>query len=73
MLTVGSGEVGQGVVALFLCHDICHDADVVGERCNAQPFDHDVRQVVWVQHEMLPRVAEQLLVVFLLILPYMFD
>lgn len=50
-----------------------HDADVVGEGSDPQPFDHDVRQVVRVQHQVLPAVLQQLLVIVPLVLLHVPD
>lgn len=50
-----------------------HDSYVIRERSDAQPFDHDVRQVVGVQHQVVPAVLQQLLVIPALVLPHMSD
>lgn len=48
-----------------------HDSYVIGERSDSQPFDHDVRQVVGVQHQVVPAVLQELLIILALILPHM--
>lgn len=45
-----------------------HDAGVIGKRCYPQPLNHDVGQVVRVQHQVIPTVFQQILVVFPLVL-----
>lgn len=47
-----------------------HDSYVIWERSDPQPFDHDVRQVVGVQHQVVPAVLQELLVILALILPH---
>lgn len=44
-----------------------HDARVIGERRYPQPLNHDVGQMVGVQHQVIPTVFQQVLVVFPLI------
>lgn len=47
-----------------------HDSYVIREWSDSQPFDHDVRQVVGVQHQVIPAVLQELLIVLALILPH---
>lgn len=44
-----------------------HDARVIGERRYPQPLNHDVGQMVGVQHQVIPTVFQQVLVVFPLV------
>lgn len=66
-------KVKEGVAPLNrgVCSSYLHDSYVIGEGGDSQPFDHDVRQVVGVQHQVIPAVLQQLLVVLALVLPHM--
>lgn len=50
-----------------------HDSYVVREGSDSQAFDHDVRQVVGIEHQVVPAVLQKLLVVPALILPDVAD
>ena len=69
-LTICCCEVGQGVVALLLPHDVGHHVDVVGEGGHTQPLHHHIWQVVGIQHQVLLTVLQQILIVTALILPH---
>ncbi len=47
-----------------------HDSYVIWEWGDSQPFDHDVRQVVGVQHQVVPAVLQELLIILALIFPH---
>ena len=66
-LTIGGCEVWKRVVALLLIHEVLEHADVVLEGRHVQDPDDDVGQVVGKQHQALPAVLDQLLVVLPLI------
>lgn len=49
--TVGSGEVGERVVALLCLHDVGHHGTVVGKGSETQALDQHVLEVIRVQLE----------------------
>lgn len=57
-----------GAVVAYL-----HDSNIIREWSDSQPFDHDVRQVVGVQHQVVAAVLQELLIILALILPHMAD
>lgn len=70
VLTVSSCKIWQRIVALFLGHDVGHHVNIVGKRRDPESLNDDIRQVVWVQHQVLLAVMHQVLIVSPLILPH---
>ena len=64
---VGRREIGQRVVTLLLRHQRLQHGHVVLEGRHRQPLDDHVSQVIGEQHEALPTVLDQLLVILFLI------
>ncbi len=62
------------IFPILLCNaaevSYLHDSYVIWERSDSQPFDHDVWQVVRVQHQVVPAVLQELLIILALILPH---
>lgn len=69
-LTVSSSEVGKGIITLLLHHDVLHHVDVVHKWSDAQAFHNHIRQVVWVQHQVLTAVLHQVFIISPFILPH---
>ena len=72
-LTICSSKIWQGVIALFLLHDVHHHTDVVSKRSDTQPLDHHITQVIGVEHQVLSAVAKQFFIILLLILAHLLN
>lgn len=55
------------------CGAHLHYSYIIWERSDSQSFDHDVREVVGVQHQVVSAVLQKLLVILALVLPHMAD
>lgn len=55
------------------CGAHLHYSYIIWERSDSQSFDHDVREVVGVQHQVVSAVLQKLFVILALVLPHMAD
>ena len=58
LLTIRRSKIGQRIIALLLVHNIRHGVDVIRKRRDTQSLDHDVREVIGIEHEVLTTVAQ---------------
>lgn len=56
-----------------VCGDYLHYSYIIREWSDSQSFDHDVREVVGVQHQVVSAVLQKLLIILALVLSHMTD
>ena len=67
VLTVSSSKVWQWIVTFLLWHNVWHHVGIIYEWGHSQPLHNDIREMVWIQHQVLLTVLQEIFIVPLLI------